>query len=226
MIDSIPGTGDPYIATYNWEDVPDIDEQVRIRIRDGNGVTGISGTFSLVSPAKPTRLEINHSSYPVPKDREVLIEWDMNHDGEVIELWYSQGIGSVPITPEPLPGSARTYIWHTPPFDLPEVTLGIRVDGGNGISIGPFAIGEAAGVEQISQGQFSFAPNPASSSVVVAGLPAGTQKIVILDVLGRPVVSFPTGSPRIDVSALPAGSYKLTCQTQSETFFLPLIISR
>lgn len=225
MIDSIPGTGDPYIATYYWQDVPDIDEQVRIRIRDGNGVTGISGTFSLVSPAKPTRLEINHSSYPVPKDREVLIEWDMNHDGEVIELWYSQGIGSVPILSSPLPGDARTYVWRTPPFDLPAVTLTVVVDGNKSLRIGPFAIGEPAAVASRQESDLFISPNPASSDLTIEGLPANVQRISLIDASGRSVAEW-RASDKLDVRGLPNGSYRLLIEVSDKVISHPLIISR
>jgi hypothetical protein len=223
-IDSIVGTGTPDVASYRWKNVPDIDANLQIRIRDGNGVTGTSGAFHLFSPAMPIWLEINKSTYPLPKDTDVLIEWGLNHDAEYIDLAYSQGIGAVRITEETLPGNARQFIWRTPPFDLPSVTLTIVVDNAQYMTVGPFAIGQPSAVKEVSETQVVLAPNPASSLVELRSLSAEVTTVKMVDLLGSTVASLPVNNSSIDVNSLPSGSYRI--RFGSPTIDLPLVITR
>jgi hypothetical protein len=223
-IDSMVGTGTPDISNHRWKDVTDVDGILQIRIRDGNGVTGTSGAFRLISPARPIWLEINKSTYPLPKDADVLIEWGLNHDAEYIDLAYSQGIGAVRITQETLPGNARQFIWRTPPFDLPSVTLSLSVDNAQYMTVGPFAIGQPSAVKEVSETQVVLAPNPASSLVELRGLPAEVTTVQIIDLLGRIMASLPVNNSSIDVSTVPSGSYRI--RSGSPMIDLPLVITR
>jgi hypothetical protein len=213
----------PFLG-YQWLDYPNIDAQIRVRMTDGNGVTGTSPDFRLESLPAATWVEINGNNFPLPKDADVLIEWMQNRDGGLIQLVQSQGVGGSPIVMD-LPPNTRSYIWRTPPFDVPWMTLRLEIGGGIDTLIGPFAIGEPASVEGEIASAIHVTPNPATNYIQIHAEEARIDRVSIVDAAGRIHLSQKPKS-RLDVRGLPNGSYRLIIEIPDEVITRPLVISR
>jgi hypothetical protein len=207
---------DPGISTYLWFTVPNINSPGQIRIRDGNGVIGLSGVFMFKASPEVLSLTVNGSVYPVPVNSDVVIAWTAAGEPTSFGLSYSiDHFAQVDIDAN-IPGSSRNLIWHTPSEPVSNVYVKLSTANGNSIEVGPFNIGDPASVAHAgSSDQLLAYPNPARKTLRV-DLPRSNSSTLLSlsDLTGRVIARQSTvansGSATIDVSELPAGVYFLT----------------
>jgi len=77
--------------------------------------------------------------------------------------------------------------------------------------------------EVVSSHSFTIAPNPATSSITLHGLPPTATTLVMHDVLGRTVLRLNALSPVLAIEALPSGTYTVKAFDAKD---LPLGIAR
>jgi len=70
----------------------------------------------------------------------------------------------------------------------------------------------ASGKEELKH--FTIAPNPASASILIQGLPEPITRLFIMDLQGRVIAQY-AESDQIDVSSLDSGIYMILVETQS-----------
>ncbi|MEO8589064.1 MAG: T9SS type A sorting domain-containing protein [Flavobacteriales bacterium] len=58
-----------------------------------------------------------------------------------------------------------------------------------------------------SRSVFSVAPNPATTSITLQGLPTAAATFVVHDALGRVVMRTQARPPAMDIAGLPSGTY-------------------
>jgi hypothetical protein len=208
--------------------IPDVDADAYIRATMASKVIGTSKTFKIIGYPKPTALFINDNEWPVPVDADVKIDWELNREGGFLELSQSQDPSSTwGVIARGMSADTRSYIWHTPPFELEKVWLRLDVFGGRSKIIGPFAIKGAASVDTKPAKTFSVYPNPASGSISLAIAIKEPVSIDIINAAGEIVSKDArfTGS-KIDVSGLPVGCYTLRIVEGSGTESVPIAVVR
>jgi hypothetical protein len=138
----VTGAGTPDIAVFHWNDVPSVSSprQAIIRIRDGKGVTGISGVFTIGPAPKFLGVVVNKGGTPVPTDTDVEVSWTLTGFATTFDVDYRlEGSGRFEIQYE-LDGSARSAIWHTPKEEHDSVRVRVQTNGGEFIESALFSI--------------------------------------------------------------------------------------
>jgi hypothetical protein len=208
--------------------IPDIDAYGSIRISMGDRILAVSETFKILGYPKPTALFVNDNEWPVPVDADVKIDWELSREGGLLELSQSQDLSSTwGVIARDMSPDTRSYIWHTPPFELEKVWLRLDVLGGRSKIIGPFAIKGAATVDTKQTRTLSVYPNPARGFISLGNTIQEPASIDIINASGEIVsqdASF-TGS-KIDVSFLPVGSYILHINFRNSTESAPFTVVR
>ncbi|MDP4200547.1 MAG: ice-binding family protein [Bacteroidota bacterium] len=194
--------------SYAWASVPNVaTTQALVRIRDANGITGISGLFTI--SVKPNIGTINEvilsgldNAQNIGNRRQLGISWTYTPDiGTSVEVEYSldymvtwSHIATVPVTESPNSTAWLTTAsgYYNPVF--------IRVTSSLGMTrlSSAFSIGSSASVaSEASKNGYSVSnyPNPASSQTTIKLiLPVPSDvTLTLLDALGREVDMIASG---------------------------------
>lgn len=219
------------VLTYTWATVPNVaTTEALVRIVDANGITGISGLFTITETAGVgtfnsltlTGLDANRN---IGNNKVLGISWTYTPDiGPFVKVEVSLDgmLTWIEIANNPV---AITDAAYTTPMTGRFDQVYVRVTSTNGMTLTslPFSIGSNASVYAASKDGYSVSnyPNPAVSQTTInAVLPvAGNVTLTVFDELGRSVIvltqHLDAGSNMIpiNISDLIAGNYFYTLQS-------------
>jgi hypothetical protein len=220
-------------TTYNWT-VPSITaEAVQVRVSNANGVTGISGTFSIVPVGTLSALTVN-SGNPVPQNSSVPVSWTASGDlGSKLKLEYSENGTTWSTLNSDINAGLTSYDWTTPDRYVQKAYLKLSSVEGPFVTAGPFAIGtqgteavKLEGMPKMNALAGSY-PNPvvSTSSIIYHIAQAGKVQLVVRDIMGKDVVTLESGmhqpgaySAELDATDLAAGTYVVTLLINGEAY--------
>jgi hypothetical protein len=225
-------SGKAYIWGFNWQ-VPNIEaSQVQLRITDSLGTTGLSGIFSIRLVPQIKTVRVNNNRFPVPVDRDVMIEWTAVGELSPIDIYYTvDGLATYKIVYE-LDSSQRSFVWRTPPDPVGDVILYVGAIRGGLVHVGPFEINYTNSVDDESAfSKLAVYPNPASSKLRVKCESSDPRAHATLaDVTGRVVyerqVNVQQGEFDLDVSGVLPGNYMLSIASADGKMSRMITISR
>jgi hypothetical protein len=236
---SLIGVMNSEAQSYTWASVPNVaTTRALLRIRDANGITGISGLFTI--SVKPNVGTINQLTIQglslannASNSQSLEINWYFTPDiGTSVEVEYSldymvswKHIATIAVTESP-----NSCAWLTPAtgFYYPAF---VRVTSSKGMSrvSAPFSIGtNAASVTETSKDGYTVSnyPNPASAQTTFRlVLPTASDvRLTIIDALGRQVgmvasQRYEAGNIELpfNTSELSAGNYLYILQAGATT---------
>jgi hypothetical protein len=220
-------------TTYNWT-VPNItSESVQVRVSNANGVTGISGTFSIIPVGTLSALTVN-SGNAVPQNATVPVSWTASGDvGSKLKLEYSENGTTWNSVKSDIDATLTSYDWTTPDQYVPQARLRLSSVEGPSTSVGPFAIGvqgtEAVkldGMPKMNAIAGNY-PNPfaTTSSIVYHIAQAGDVQLLVRDIMGKDVLTLESGvhqpgvySTELNAADLAAGTYVVTLLINGEAY--------
>ncbi|MFI5201388.1 MAG: T9SS type A sorting domain-containing protein, partial [Candidatus Kapaibacterium sp.] len=210
-------------TAYDWV-VPQVTSfSARVRVRDANGVIGISPEFVILTPGKVSRVEIT-SVLPITGSITNILWYASGYLGSTVNIDVSfDGKQTwMPVVQNYAYGSKNFYTWTVP--QTPDTDVILRVtfaEGAVGYSA-PFTI--SAPTAGVSNGNNTNAavqvwPNPSHGMISISNPHSGNCEIIIFDVTGRAVLDMPNrsgGVLSVDGSALAPGAYRFTIQSGGE----------
>ena len=201
--------------SYQWIVPNTPTNEALVRVVDDNGITGVSGVFSIVAVGTVTSVTVTGAP-SVRTNTKQTIQWSTSGSvGSTLNLDISYDNKSTWFTiAQNLSATTHSYSWTTPNFAAPGAIIRAQFSSGATGYTSPFDIVTGSGVtESRIHDATAPTPNPAQSFIRLRGPDdcAGSVHMDLWDALGRLVQCSYTvegTSLLLNIQSLPAGAYE------------------
>jgi hypothetical protein len=219
------------VTTANWTVPTTTSTSAIVRIKDDNGIVGMSGVFSIIAKvaAKINSLSI-YGQPNVPSNTTANVMWTTTGTlTEMMTLSWSPDSTNWTTISNSIPTSSTSYNWMTPNQYAPKAWIKLE-SGAISATSSQFVIGVAQAVSLPGAVPNTFSlgqnyPNPFNPSTTITyAIPQrAIVTLSVRDVLGKEVKHLPSEmlaagrySVTVDMSDLPSGTYMYTLHANDQ----------